>query len=399
MKAVKFSVEIIKKKELSLEEREIVEVIVKDSGIGIPKDRLPYIFDRFYQADRVDRSDIEGTGIGLTLAQELVELHSGKIYVESELSKGTTIKVIMLMGINHFKTDEISEAIVEKDSDIEADSLLISKHDFDEEIEDDLRDDTHHKESVLIVDDNADIREFVKEQLEDLFLIYQAGDGLNGIKLATELIPNLIIIDVRMPGMDGFELSKKLKQNTLTSHIPIIILTAKSDQIDKLTGLETGADDYLINPFSPQELIVRVKNLIATRRQLRERYSKTANFHPSDVTESSIDQIFLQKVIKSINDNISNSTYSVDQLANEVAFSVSQLNRKLKALIDQPAGLYIRIIRLEKAGEMLKNKVASVKEIAFAVGFTEQSNFAKSFKKYFGVSPSEFNIEQDQPHK
>ncbi len=394
----KIFVDVMKNIELSLEERDTVEITVKDSGIGIPADRLPFIFDRFYQADRVDRSDIEGTGIGLTLAKELVELHSGKIEVDSELGKGTTIKVILFSGKDHFNSDEISETSNKGDSDFEIDPPLLAKK-LEEDITDDLEDEINIKESVLVVDDNADIRQFIREQLEDSFQIYEASDGLNGIKLAAELIPNLIITDVRMPGIDGFEVSKKLKQHALTSHIPIIILTAKSDQEDKLTGLETGADDYLVKPFSTQELIVRVKNLITTRKKLRERYSKTANFNPSDVTESSIDQLFLEKVIKSINNNISNTAYSVDQLANEVAFSVSQLNRKLKALIDQPAGLYIRTIRLEKAAEMLRNKVASVKEIAFAVGFTEQSNFAKSFKKYFGVAPSEFNIEQEQPQK
>ena len=394
----KIFVEVSEKKELSLEERDTVEIVVKDSGIGIPKDRLPYIFDRFYQADRIDRSDIEGTGIGLTLAKEFVELHSGKIEVDSELGKGTSIKVILFSGKDHFNSDEISETIAKIDPEFEMDPSLLSNK-LEEEITDDIEDEINVKESVLVVDDNADIRQFIREQLEDSFQIYEANDGINGIKLAAELIPNLIITDLRMPGIDGFEVIKKLKQDTITSHIPIIILTAKSDQKDKITGLETGADDYLVKPFSTQELIVRVKNLITTRKRLRERYSKTASFNPSDVTESSIDQLFLEKVIKSINDNISNTTYSVDQLAKDVAFSVSQLNRKLKALIDQPAGLYIRTIRLEKAAEMLKNKVATVKEIAFAVGFTEQSNFAKSFKKYFGISPSEYNIEQDQPHK
>ncbi|MEJ5262327.1 MAG: helix-turn-helix domain-containing protein, partial [Ignavibacterium sp.] len=214
-------------------------------------------------------------------------------------------------------------------------------------------------------------------------------DGLKGFEKANDLIPSLIITDVRMPGIDGFELSTRIKESTLTSHIPIIILTAKADQEDKLTGLKTGADEYLIKPFSAQELVLRVKNLISIRKKLREKYSKTGSFNPSQVTESSLDQKLLSKILEEINNNISDEKFTAEILAKNVAISVSQLNRKLNALIGQPAGQLIRTVRMEKAAKMLTNKEASIKEVAYSVGYSDQSNFARTFKKHFGKTPGE----------
>ena len=380
-------VKITTAKELSLEENETVEVTITDTGIGIPKERLAHIFDRFYQADRSDRSESEGTGIGLTLVKELVELHSGKIEVESEQGKGSSFKVTFPAGKDHLRDDEVSETLIDKNYESEDMTVLIDKPDIET---DDDRKLIPEKESVLVIDDNSDIRQFIREQLEDTYSILEAKDGVDGLNLALEVIPNLIITDVRMPGIDGFELSRKFKEETLTSHIPVIILTAKADQKDKLSGLETGADDYLIKPFSPQELILRVRNLISVRKKLRERYSKTANFSPSDVTESSLDQKFLSKVLEEIHNNISDEKFNAEFLAKNSAISVSQLNRKLNALIGQPAGHFIRSLRMEKAAQMLKNKEASIKEVAYSVGYTDQSNFARSFKKHFGKTPGEF---------
>lgn len=371
------------------DQKENVEIILSDTGIGIPKERLPYIFDRFYQADRSDKSDIEGTGIGLTLTKEIVELHSGKIEVQSDSGKGTVVKIQLPLGKDHFNLDDLSNIKFEQEIH-EKESGNFSERSYNDTLDEEPLEE-QNKESVLVIDDNADIRQFIKEQLEDAFLIYEAVDGVAGIKSAQEIIPNLIITDVRMPGIDGFEVSRKLKQDTLTSHIPIIILTAKSDQEDKLTGLETGADDYLVKPFSPQELVLRVKNLISIRKKLQEKYSKRADFTPEEVTTSSIDQKFLSLVIKEINNNLSQENFNTEILADKCAISVSQLNRKLNALIGQPAGSLIRSMRMEKAAKMLQNKEASIKEIAYSVGYSDQSNFARSFKKHFGKTPGEIH--------
>lgn len=368
--------------------KEIVEITITDTGIGIPKDRLPYIFDRFYQADRSDKSDIEGTGIGLTLTKELVELHYGKIEVQSDSGKGTVVKIQLPLGQDHFNLEELSKTKAENVI-LEKEQESFTERSYNDNLEDESLEE-QNKESVLVIDDNADIRQFIKEQLEESFSIYEASAGISGIESAKELIPNLIITDVRMPGIDGFEVSRNLKQDTLTSHIPIIILTAKSDQEDKIIGLETGADDYLVKPFSPQELVIRVKNLISTRKKLQEKYSKRADFTPEEVTSSSIDQKFLSLVINEISNNLSQENFNTEILADKCAISVSQLNRKLNALIGQPAGQLIRSTRMEKAAKMLEKSDIPIKEIAFSVGFGDQSNFSRSFKKYFGKTPGEF---------
>jgi signal transduction histidine kinase/DNA-binding response OmpR family regulator/ligand-binding sensor domain-containing protein len=379
-------------KELSLEEKDIVQITLKDTGIGIPPERIPYVFDRFYQVERTERSELEGTGIGLTLVKELIELHSGSITVESTVNKGTKFTVSLLTGKEHFTDSDITfinqidDSAPEEDQEVNGalgDYGLSDETSESEEI-------SESKESVLIIDDNSDIRSFISEQLEGSYAVYQAADGMSGLVEAKEKIPDLIITDVRMPGMDGFEVSRKLKEDTLTSHIPVIILTAKADQSDKLKGLETGADDYLVKPFNQKELMLRVRNLISIRKRLREKYRKTTIFDPKEVSSSSLDQKFLENVVNEINKNLSNESFNSERLASLCAISVSQLNRKLNALIGQPAGHLIRSSRMEKAAQMLINHEASIKETGFLVGFSDQSNFARSFKKYFGKSPGEF---------
>ncbi len=220
----------------------------------------------------------------------------------------------------------------------------------------------------------------------------EASDGEEGISIAKEKIPDLIITDVMMPKIDGYQLTAELKQDEKTSHIPIIMLTAKAALDNKIEGLETGADDYLIKPFNSVELLVRVKNLIATRRQLRKQFSKATIIKPSDVTAVSMDQQFLQKVLNVVESNISDEQFSVDKLAEEANMSVSQLNRKLGALIDQPAGRLIRSMRLQRAADLLKNNSGTIAEICYQVGFNDQTSFTRAFKKQFGESPSKFKI-------
>jgi len=376
----------------SAAKKSFVTISLSDTGIGISEDKLPHIFDRFYQVDRKKISDAEGSGIGLALAKELVELHSGSISVISKERVGTTFTVKLPLGEEHLKESnyEISD---ENESDIlvlQKNNEMLYENDVKEEVQQTVLDEDLFSEVILVIDDNHDIREFISEHLEVQYNVVQASDGRMGIEKAKKIIPDLIVSDIMMPFVDGYELSHKLKNDPLTSHIPIIILTAKAGEDDKMTGLETGADDYLIKPFSSKELLVRVKNLINNRKLLRQKFSTLSEIKPEMVSQLSLDQQFLQKVMESIKKNIANPNFSVEQLADDVAFSVSQLNRKLKALIDQSAGQYIRTIRLEKAGQLIKSKAATVKEIAYQVGFTEQSNFTKSFKKHFGVTPSEF---------
>ncbi len=395
--ALKFTAEggiitltVTEKKELSLEERELIEISVHDTGIGIPQDRIPFIFDRFYQVDRAENADTEGTGIGLSLVKELTELHHGTISVSSKPGEGTLFKLQFLKGCGHFP-ELREESVLESEIDHEpAEQLATSRHD---ESESDTREDHFNRDSILIIDDNEDIRTFIREQLEDTYLVHEASNGTEGLKTALESIPTLVITDIRMPGMDGYEVSRRLKTDPLTSHIPVIILTAKADEKDKITGLETGADDYLSKPFSPYELSIRVKNLIQNRKKVQESFTKQLALGTQDLPVVTLDQQFLKKVIEIIESHIEEEEFSAKVLAKEAAISVSQLNRKLHAIIGRPAGQLIRNIRMEKAAALIKTKSVPLKEIAFKVGFGDQSNFSRAFRQYYGVSPSEYSEE------
>jgi DNA-binding response OmpR family regulator len=264
------------------------------------------------------------------------------------------------------------------------------------EITADAADDEHRAdgltedELVLVVEDNHDVRAYIVENLTD-FRVQEAGNGETGLNLAIELTPDLIITDVMMPEMDGFELARHLRSDQRTSHIPIIMLTARAGEEDRIEGLETGIDDYLIKPFSPKELNVRVRNLIDQRRRLRERFGTATRITPSDVSAVSMDQEFVQRVLEAIEHNFGDDQYSVEVLADEIGMSVSQLNRKLGALIDQSAGKLIRSMRLQRAADLLTQQAGTVGEIAYQVGFGSQASFATAFKRQFGVSPSEYS--------
>ncbi|MBK7978414.1 MAG: response regulator [Ignavibacteriae bacterium] len=247
-----------------------------------------------------------------------------------------------------------------------------------------------NSEIILIVDDNTDVRSYIKEQIEDEYKIFEASNGEEGIIKAEAEIPDLIITDVMMPKIDGYQFCKEIRGNNKTSHIPIIMLTAKAALDDKIEGLETGIDAYLTKPFSAKELIVRIKNLIYQRKQLRKKFSKSTILKPSEITEISVDQKFLENVIKFIEYNFDNENFTIEDIASKVNMSISQLNRKLNALIDQPAGQLIRSLRLQRAADLLKQNVGNVAEICYMVGFNDQAYFSRSFKKQFGFSPSEY---------
>ncbi len=380
---IKVSIKII--------EPSLVEVRIKDSGIGIPADRLSQIFNRFYQVDSSSTREHEGTGIGLALTKELVELHRGKITVNSKEAEGTEFIIILPLGnlkienettsellMNNFTQDnflsgvEISEAEL-----IVTTEILSSKSKSQQEI-------------VLIVEDNADVRSYIREQLETDYQVIECCNGEEGITKAQNEIPDIIITDVMMPKMDGYQFSTKIRSSEKTSHIPIIMLTAKAGLDDRINGLETGVDDYLTKPFSAKELRVRVKNLIHLRKQLRKRFSTSTIIKPTQVTSVSVDQEFLQKVLKTIEINFEDEQFGVEKLADHVNMSVSQLSRKLNALVDQPPGQLIRSLRLQRAADLLKQNAGTVAEICYKVGFNDQAYFSRAFKKQFGSSPTDF---------
>jgi signal transduction histidine kinase/DNA-binding response OmpR family regulator len=360
-----------------------LQMRVSDSGPGINAVDLDRIFDRFYQ---VEGTEARGTGIGLALVQELVTMLDGQIEVESEEGKGTTFLLLLPFLPEHFP--QLDTVALEEDL---AEAVPLALPGFPSPatsgaIAGGVNDEVP---TVLIVEDNVDLRSYIAEQLGSNYHIITAENGQVGLDLAIEHTPDLIVSDVMMPKMDGFELCETLKSDERTSHIPVILLTAKAGQDHKLAGLETGADEYLTKPFDGRELQLRVQNLIRQRAQLRERYGRTMVLQPAEIAVTSADEQFLQKVQAAIEANLDNEQFSVEDLADIVAFSRSQLHRKLKALTDQSPTVIIRDFRLQRAKSLLEQGAGSVSEIALVVGFGNLSYFSKSFKTAFGVLPSD----------
>ncbi len=365
--------------------KHFVIVTITDTGIGIAQEHLPHVFDRFYQAD--SSHQLEGTGIGLALAKELVELHRGEISVSSEVGKGTAFVVKLPLVAMSREQWGVSSAVEIEERSLKIEDRAISNEQSQTSNEHAA---ISNKELILLVEDNADIRAYVREQVQSGYRVIFAADGEEGLAKAQEAIPDLIITDVMMPKMDGYQMSRLLKNDEKTSHIPIIMLTAKAALDDKLAGLETGVDDYLLKPFSAKELLARMRNLIALRRQLRQRFSTATIIKPAEVTATSVDQAFLQRVLAAIEAHVGDEHFGVAELAATVSMSTSQINRKLGALIDQPASQLIRSMRLQRAADLLKQNAGTVAEIAYQTGFSDQAHFARSFKKQFGCAPSEF---------
>jgi DNA-binding response OmpR family regulator len=245
-------------------------------------------------------------------------------------------------------------------------------------------------ETILLVEDNADLRYYIRTNLPSNFRIIEADNGEKGIELALDEIPDLIITDIMMPKADGIELCRKLKTDEKTSHIPIIILTSKSKTDSRLEGLSTGADDYIQKPFDINELLARVMNLIENRKKLREKFSSQILLKPKDILVQSGDDKFLNKVLASAEDHISDVQFSVDGFAREVGMSTAQLYRKLNAVTGYTPNDFMRHMRLQRAADLMDRKAGNVAEVAYQVGFNNLSYFAKCFRDKFGKSPSEY---------
>ncbi len=371
------------------EEARFVMVSVSDTGIGISEENLPYLFDRFYQVDNSSTREHPGTGLGLALSWELVELHGGRIEVESKREEGSTFTVYL-----PFKDGRILQTGSVKTKDSLSEAVPINHYFVHESMgtaanPPSIRNEKE-KNIVLVVEDNEDVRNYIAGQLTEDFFVLEACDGREGLILAKNRIPDLVITDIMMPKVDGHQLTTELKQDEKTSHIPIIMLTARAASENKIKGLNTGADDYLIKPFDSGELFARVNNLILSRKKLREQFSSATIIKPSDVTPVSQDQHFLQKVLNAIDSHIPDEQFGVEKLAEMVNMSVSQINRKLGALIDQSGGKLIRSMRLQRAADLLICNSGTIAEICYQVGFNDQTSFTRAFKKQFGHSPSKY---------
>jgi len=373
------------------------EVSVADTGIGIPPEQLDKVFDRFYQVDASQTREHEGSGIGLALVKELVELHHGTIHVQSEVGKGTTFTVRLPLGRDHLKDDEIVETPVSVEPTVrEAGGALVDKSGGGPKEEVEPEKEEGENPIVLVVEDNADVRTYIKDYLVPVYQVTEARDGAEGIEKAQEVIPDLIISDVMMPKKDGYEVCRTLKLDEKTSHIPIILLTAKAASENKIEGLEIGADDYLIKPFEPKELLARVKNLINLRRKLRERFKVSVPLRPGEIAVTSMDDAFLKRVMAAVEQHIADEDFHVEGLGAEVGLSRVQLHRKLTALTNQGPGEFIRYIRLHRAMELLQKGAGTVSEVAYNVGFSDPSYFSRCFHKQFGKVPTDVKISSVQ---
>ena len=366
-----------------------LEIRVEDTGLGIPAEHLPNIFDRFYQVDNSLTRNYDGSGIGLALVKELVELHKGIVTVNSKAGEGSVFSVRLPFGEQkqENKTDENTVVNPDFSTMIYLEEEIVKTEKLAAETE---KPSIDNREIVLIVEDNSDVRAYIREQLEADYRVKEAENGEEGMLMAQEILPDLIVTDLMMPKVNGFQFCKAVRGDEKTSHIPIVMLTAKAGFDDKIEGLEIGVDDYITKPFSAKELKVRVRNLVNQRRLLRSRFKTATVIKPSEVTATSVDQLFLEKVIKTIEANFENQDFTPESLAETVNMSVSQLNRKLNALIEQPAGQLMRSLRLQRAADLLKQKAGSVSEICYQLDFNDPAYFSRAFKKQFGCSPSEF---------
>lgn len=361
-------------------DKSTLQIIIEDTGIGISKDHLPRIFDRFYQVDSTATRNFQGTGIGLALVKELVELHGGAIRAESTEGKGTSFQirlplVLAAEGESTRGHDEKKLVISSVMSEGSTEAVMEAQG---------------QALSLLVVEDNRDLRIFIVNCFSKDYSVQNVANGEEGLRLAIETIPDLIISDIMMPGLNGVDLCGQLKTDERTSHIPIILITAKADIESKLEGLQKGADDYLTKPFHREELMVRVRNLLETRRVLREKFSKRLTMQPSMVSVNSVDEKFIQKALLILEANLSNPDFNVSTFAKEIGLSHTHLHRKLTALLGQSPSELIRTFRLRRAATLLEHKHGNVSEIAFMVGFNNPTYFTKCFRELFGQTPSEY---------
>jgi DNA-binding response OmpR family regulator len=369
-----------------------VEIRVGNTGPGIPAGVLPYVFDRFYQAEGANSH--EGTGIGLALVKELVALHHGSVAVESTPGEQTTFTVRLPLGSRHLSPEERVEAA----GPAEAPPLLVGlPAEAAGAVPEPGAGTEPGRPVVLVVEDHPDLRAYLGGQFLADYQVLEAEGGEQGWQLAETHLPDVVISDVMMPGVNGLELLGRLKSSDKTSHIPVILLTARAGRENRLEGLGTGADDYLTKPFDAEELRVRVRNLIRTRQQLREKFTTGALLKPEQVELPSQQQVFLEKLRGVLEAHLDDALFGVEQLGEALGMSRSQIHRKLKAITNQSPSDLIRSYRLQRAADLIRQDAGNLSEIAWQTGFSSLSHFSRSFHEEYGCSPSDFKKKYASP--
>ncbi len=371
---------------------ETARITVRDSGPGIPAHILPHLFERFSPIEASSDWAHPGVGIGLSLVRELVELHGGAVRVESDWGFGSTFTVELPVETARLQPGLSSD----KGSDATFALPEVALPSPDDPIwDDDPADDD--RTTVLVVEDNADVRLHIRGHLSDVYRIIEAANGEQGLQKARECVPDLVVADVMMPGMDGLTLCRRLKGDRQTDFIPVILLTARAGRQDRLEGLHTEADAYLTKPIDMAELKVRIKNLIRLRQRLRDRVQQTPEreqlsdlLHPAEVDAASTAEELVKRIRGVIEANLGDESFTVERLADEVGLSRGHLHRRLRILLGEAPSDAIRRMRLERAAQLLAAQAGTVSEVAYAVGFKSVAHFSNTFDRHYGCRPSAF---------
>ena len=356
---------------------------VRDSGTGIAEEDVPHVFDRFYQGREGGLSSgvRKGSGIGLALSKQLVELHHGSISVRSQYGQGSEFFVTLPCGRDHLNEDEILANFKKSD-----DSSQYARSETPV-----VRADRADRDkTLLVVEDNPDIRDFIVSCFAEEYRVLTAGDGSEGFEVATHRIPDLIISDIMMPETDGITLCSMLKKDLRTSHIPVILLTARTSVIFKRSGLESGADDYVTKPFTSNMLQLRVRNLLDARKKMQAYFVRNNKVNPEEVILTSQDDEFLASCLKCVEEHLGNSEFNVEAFVRHMGMSRSVLYKKLKGLTGQSITEFVRSIRIKRAGQLLLQDRYNISEVAYTVGFSDLKYFRSCFRKQFQMSPSQY---------
>jgi len=364
-----------------------LKVVVSDTGCGIPADAVDRIFERFYRVENKENGHRTGTGVGLHIVSEYVKLHKGHIHVESKLDEGSVFT--LTFPVKEFYQEEI---IASTHSD------QLTTESTEEPVATENNDQSKTKlPLMLVVDDNADFRKFISSLFTANYRIIEAGDGEQALKIILSKMPDLIISDLMMPKMDGYELCRKVKQDIRISHIPIILLTAKAGDENKYRGLEAGAEDYIAKPFNMEMLSLKVSRIIERQQKLQEQFRKKVDINPSEIEITSMDEKFVKKAVSLVEDNIDNTDFLVEDLCREMGMSRVYFYKKILSLTDKTPSEFIRFIRLKRAADLLEKSQMYVNEVAYQVGFNDPKYFRKYFKEEFGMSPNDYKKKFERP--
>ena len=367
----------------------VLKITIKDEGAGISKDNSGKVFERFSSA-RTDQLDkVDSSGIGLSLTKDLAHLHKGQITLKNGFPHGSIFTVTLPIYEEAYNLEEkhiaalLEHGPVDRAGQIREDAVT-----YNAEKQDRLPAASAVKSKVLLVEDNHDLRNYLADKLRKYYIVTEAADGTAGLEAAEKQMPDLIVCDIMMPGISGLEVTEKLKQSLATSHIPVVLLTARTSNDQKLEGIEIGADDYVTKPFNFRYLQTRIQKLIEQRKKLRDKFSSEPGLQVTEIGDTPADQQFLEQVIHIIEERMEDTEFNVDTLIGELSCSRTFFYKKLKRISGHSPNEFIRTIRMKKAALLLKKGDFNVAEISYKVGISDPNYFSKCFKTHFGETPS-----------